>query len=89
LAVGRYIKNIRPVRNDGPFLNINQNHTNQKMEKNYNHYKITLEEIGEEKKEPISVEFENRDGIMSVVKKLLGKDKKQCDIQDLSQFAWP
>lgn len=59
------------------------------MEKNYNHYKITLEEIGEEQKEPVSVEFENKDGLMSVLRKLLGKDKNQADLEDLSQFAWP
>jgi hypothetical protein len=59
------------------------------MEKNYNHYKITLEEIGESQNEPVSVEFENRDSILTVLKKLLGKDKNQSDIQDLSQFAWP
>jgi len=59
------------------------------MDKNYNHYKITLEEIGEEQKEPVSVEFENKDGLMSVLRKLLGKDKNQTDLEDLSQFAWP
>lgn len=59
------------------------------MDKNYNHYKITLEEIGEEQKEPVSVEFENKDGLMSVLRKLLGKDKNQVDLEDLSQFAWP
>lgn len=59
------------------------------MDKNYNHYKITLEEIGEEQKEPVSVEFENKDGLMSVLRKLLGKDKNQADLEDLSQFAWP
>jgi len=59
------------------------------MDKNYNHYKITLEEIGEEQKETVSVEFENKDGLMSVLRKLLGKDKNQTDLEDLSQFAWP
>ncbi|ALM48223.1 hypothetical protein AMR72_04500 [Flavobacterium psychrophilum] len=59
------------------------------MDKNYNHYKITLEEIGEEQKEPVSVEFENKDGLMSVLRKLLGKDKNQADLEDLSRFAWP
>jgi len=59
------------------------------MDKNYNHYKITLEEISEEPKAPVSVEFENRDGLMSVLRKLLGKDKNQADLEDLSQFAWP
>ncbi len=59
------------------------------MENNYNHYKITLEEIGENQKEPVSVEFENRDGLLTVLKKLLGKDKNQTDINNLSEFAWP
>jgi len=59
------------------------------MDKNYNHYKITLEEIGEEQKEPVCVEFENKDGLMSVLRKLLGKDKNQAYLEDLSQFAWP
>ena len=59
------------------------------MDKNYNHYKITLEELGEEHAAPVSVEFENRDGLMSVLRKLLGKDKNQADLEDLSQFAWP
>ncbi|MCO6148778.1 hypothetical protein [Flavobacterium sp. NRK1] len=59
------------------------------MENNYNHYKITLEEIGEDQKEPISVEFKKKEGLLNVLKKLIGKDKNQTDIHDLSQFAWP
>lgn len=62
------------------------------MDKNYNHFKITLEEIDDTSsgsKAPVSVEFENKEGIMTVIKKLLGKDKNQSDIQDLSQFVWP
>lgn len=58
------------------------------MKENYDHDKTPQEEIGESQKETAGT-FESRDGIMAVLRKILGKDKDQSDLKDLSEFAWP
>jgi len=59
------------------------------MKKNYDHDKAAQEEAGKSQCQPENTTFESRDGIMAVLKKLLGNDKTQSDLADLSEFAWP
>lgn len=54
-----------------------------KMEKNYDSKKASDKESENKNTEPVS-----KDGIMLVLKRLLGTDKEH-DIHGLSEFAWP